>query len=172
MDGLGLDELADGLRGAGYDPTVAPAGAGQPPQLLVDVEHGPPGQHLALMLLPGMDDPQILQCYAGFPTLAEPAAFDTLCRFLVRVNGALPIGGLGLLEGGQTVYYRFNDPLGSDEPDWALLSWKLSMASYIVTRLGPLVGEVAGGLGLAEAVGRLVTLLEGLTIEESTAHEG
>jgi hypothetical protein len=159
--GVKLADMADVLSSLGHEVTFVVGQGHQPDHLLVALAGAEQrGLHVQLMFLPGMDDPIVLQMYVGLPAPVEPSAYDRLCRFLVAVNGPLPIGGFGLLEAERIVYYRLNEPIGDDGLEPTLLSWELSLIELIVSRVGPLVQDVALGMELDEGRARLVALLD------------
>jgi hypothetical protein len=163
---LQLAELADPLSALGHDVTFVVGQGHQPDQLLVALGADEQrGLHAQLMFLPGMDDPQVLQMYVGLPVPVEPSGYDRLCRFLIAVNGPLPIGAFGLLEAERIVYYRLNEPISDSDLDPTLLSWELSLIGLIVSRVGALVEDVALGMELEEGRSRLHGMLEQLVEE-------
>jgi hypothetical protein len=163
---LKLAELNEPLSALGHEVTFVAGQGHQPDQLLVALGSvDQRGVHAQLMLLPGMDDPQVLQMYVGLPVPVEPVSYDRLCRFLAAVNGPLPIGAFGLLEAERIVYYRLNEPIGDDGLEPTLLSWELSLIDLIVSRVGPLVEDVALGMELDEGRARLLGLLDQLLEE-------
>ncbi len=165
--GVKLADMADVLSSLGHEVTFVTGQGHQPDRLLVELEGGDErGLHAQLMFLPDMDDPQVLQMYVGLPAPVEPSAYDRLCRFLAAVNGPLPIGAFGLLEAERIVYYRLNEPIGDGALEPAVLSWELSLIDLIVSKVGPLVAEVALGLDLEEGRSRLLGLLDQLVEEQ------
>ncbi len=161
-----LADMADVLSSLGHEVTFVVGQGHQPDHLLVALGGtGQPGLHAQLMFLPGMDDPQVLQMYVGLPAAVEPSGYDRLCRFLAAVNGPLPIGAFGLLEAEGIVYYRLNEPIGDDGLEPTVVSWELSLIDLIVSRVGPLVEDVALGMELDEGRSRLLAMLDQLVEE-------
>lgn len=165
--GLELAELAGPLSALGHQVTFIRGQGHQPDQLLVALGGvDQRGLHAQLMFLPKMDDPQVLQIYVGLPAPIEPSGYDRLCRFLAVANGPLPIGAFGLLEAERVVYYRFNEPIADGGPGPELLSWELSLIDLVVSRVGPLVEDVALGMDLEEGRSRLLGLIDQLVDEQ------
>ncbi len=163
---LKVADLADVLSSLGQEVTFVAGQGHQPDHLLVALRGaGQRGLHAQLMFLPQMDDPQVLQMYVGLPAPVEPSGYDRLCRFLAAVNGPLPIGAFGLLEAERIVYYRLNEPIGDDGLEPSLLSWELSLIDLIVSRVGPLVEDVALGMELEEGRARFLAMLDQLVEE-------
>lgn len=161
--GVKLADMADALSSLGHKVTFVVGQGHQPDHLLVALEgEGHRGLHAQLMFLPGMDDPQVLQMYVGMPAPVESSGYDRLCRFLAAVNGPLPIGAFGLLEAERIIYYRLNEPVGDGGLEPAVLAWELSLIDLIVSRVGPLVEDVALGMELEEGRSRLQGMLEQL----------
>lgn len=160
-DGL-ISALAQELRRGGLDVAVT---HGPPPtgdQLVLALTlpgqpHEEPARVTAL-LLPGADDPLLLQAAAVLHEQVGSERAGELARAVCLVNASLPVGGFDYEEGSGVLLFRHLQPVQFPGTSVVVVAWSLSITLSAVAAYGGLLCDVVAGLAFDEVADRAQTI--------------
>jgi hypothetical protein len=155
-----LDHFNESLSSESYRTQLLPAGDRVPyDTLLVTIESFEEENRvwrLEMSFLPGLegdlDKVSILQCFVPLSDQIAEESRSALNLLIVKLNAKLPIGGFGLLDNPNMLFFKHNAMLPDDNPDAAyqIVHELIPMTTYLIALFSESLVRVACGEKTAE----------------------
>jgi hypothetical protein len=168
-DDLLLERLRELAAAGGVEATLEESGSGAQLNVALAPDRAGRVLRVEVRVSPASVAAPVLETSVSLPYGVKQLAIAELARFLLAVNGSVPLGGFGLSEGRRLVYYRHNAAVRAEAFDAGLALASIAAAGGAIATFGPLIEDVASGKPLTEALEELteiVALVEGPGGEE------